>query len=123
MEKYDERPLAERPVVDYTDAYNRSYGADAEVVHAVGREMLVFFRLERPRPLTIHDRAGRRRKITATHAIDSLTLSEDARDGRDDYAGVLYGPDTEYLTASQAARVRRATSKAGTLFAAVRVFP
>lgn len=34
-------PLAEMEHVDYTDAYNKSYGTSAFAVHAAGREMLV----------------------------------------------------------------------------------
>lgn len=112
-------PLAEQPAIDYTEDYNRSYRARATCVHAVGREVLVFSRLEQPRQIPTWDRLGRRRTVTVTHCIENLWLSREARPDTDDYACVQ-GSDYEYLTKTEARPfLREARRRDGSLFKCV----
>lgn len=103
-------------VIDHTEGYNAIYRADALCVQTKGRRMLVFYKLERPRDLPTTDARGPRRRIRCDYAIEESYLSRDAREGTDDFACVLYGPDIEYLTAAQARPFLRASKDGSSMF-------
>lgn len=102
--------------VDYTDAYNRAYGVDVLGVQAHGRCMLVFWKLEHPKAMTVYGDDGRKRRVVCEYGIESYSLSCDAREGKDDFAGVAWGPDSEYLTARQAAPYLAELRAGGSMF-------
>lgn len=107
---------ATEEVIDHTEHYNRVYRGDALCVQTKGRRMLVFFKLERPRDFPTTDARGRRRRIRCDYAIEESYLSRDAREGTDDFACMLYGPDIEYLTAAQARPFLHASKDGSSMF-------
>lgn len=87
--------------IDYTDEYNRAYGVDVLAVHAHGRCMVVFWKL--PQAVIEYKGHGRKRRVVYEYGIEAYTLSCDAREGKDDFVSVAWGPDSELLTAREAA--------------------
>lgn len=112
---YDEHadvPLAERPHVDYTDDYNRTYGFNAYAVHAAGSEMLVVWAPGKSQ--------GRRPKTEVE--ISSYTLSRTARPDTDDFACVKYGPDSDVWTGKTARDLIAALDRGESAFKHVSLF-
>ena len=106
-------PLAEMAHVDYTDAYNSTYGCSAEAVHAAGSEMLVIWRQQ--------DKSGKRRPKKEV-LIESYTLSCRAREGADDFACVEYGPDSDVWTGKAASGLLAAVNRGESAFKHVSLF-
>lgn len=102
--------------IDYTDAYNSAYGVDVLGVQAHGRCMLVFWKLKQPKATIEYRDNGRKSRVLCEYGIEAYSLSCDAREGKDDFASVAWGPDSELLTARQAAPYLAAIRDGGSMF-------
>lgn len=111
--------LADTPVVDYTAAYNDTYGCKALAVHAARKEMLVVWPAPN-RPIIYGDTG---RKSRGVIGVESYTLESAARPGHDDFAAVKHGPDTVYFNRGEARPILRQIRRKESLFKVLRLFP